>query len=235
MGRPLNDLGWFVYLALLSLVCWIVLTVADWVRADPPPSESASESVNLDSPMAMPAEFLEAETRTTAAVAFSTDYIRAFHESVCRGQAPGCVASIQATRRWQTAAELAAAIVAAAEAEDVPWAVLLVLTRYESSYKTDVVGGRGERGLAQVHGRAADGYDLATVEGQLSAGAAWYAHCRERCGGRDRALAAYQSGRCRATVPGARLRAREIAVVEDRYRAWEIMENEAGGGVNGAE
>lgn len=149
-------------------------------------------------------------------VVYATAYIRSFHESVCAGL-PGrdrCLRAIEATGRWKAAPDYAEAIVEAADGAGVPWAVLLVIARYESSYDPSAVGGKGERGLVQVHGEAAAGHDLTTPAGQLAAGAGWYAHCLERCGDRLGALRAYQSGSCRKDIDGARVRFNEIARVE---------------------
>lgn len=210
MGRPLNDLGWFVFLALLMVICFAVLTICDWVKAGQPMEQEAV--AGLDKPMVMPEEL------RTSPVEFSTAYIREFHESICAGLAPACYDSVRATRRWKEAPRIAEGIVAAAEAEGVSWAVLLVIVRAESSYDDRALGKIGERGLVQVHGEAAKGFDLSTAEGQLAAGAAWWAHCRELCGGdRLRALQAYQTGRCSGKARGAPKRLELIAEVEQAF------------------
>lgn len=147
---------------------------------------------------------------------FATEYIRGFHESVCRKQPrpARCLVSIRETRRWRRAPEVAEAIVSAGLEFGVPVEELLVLARYESSFRPSVIGGVGEIGLYQVHGRAARGdADLSTLRGQARAGARWYAYCRDRCRCRIEALGAYQSGRC-TVVAGARLRERAITALE---------------------
>lgn len=146
---------------------------------------------------------------------FAVEYIRTFHESVCTRQArvEPCIEAIRSTKRWRRAPEIARALATASREHGVSIEELLVLARYESSFRPSVIGGVGEVGLFQVHGRAAREHDLSTLEGQARAGAGWYARCLERCDERIEALGAYQSGRCRI-LAGARLRERKIRELE---------------------
>lgn len=148
---------------------------------------------------------------------FAAEYIRMFHESVCESvcerRVEPCVEAIRATKRWRRAPEIARALATASREHCVSIEELLVLARYESSFRPSVIGGVGEVGLFQIHGRAAREHDLSTLEGQASAGASWYARCLARCDERVEALGAYQSGRCRI-LAGARLRARKISELE---------------------
>ena len=85
--------------------------------------------------------------------------------------------------RYRNAREYAPYVVAYAEQYDLDPLVLAVTISVESSWLPDVVGQLGERGLTQVHGVAAKGYNLAEAEEQIAAGAAWLSKCIDKCDG----------------------------------------------------
>ena len=104
--------------------------------------------------------------------------------------------------------EIAAAICAEAEEHSIPAELLASMAFHESSFDTAAIGTRGEIGLLQVHGAAAAGCELESVQGQVACGAAWLARWREMCpaGGWYGPLVGYASGACGTT--SERLRGR---------------------------
>jgi hypothetical protein len=111
------------------------------------------------------------------------------HESPCWG-----LAMDAAGRR-----AMAEQIAKAAADNDVPPLLVTLMAKRESSFDPSAIGfSRGEIGILQVHGLAARGCELDTVEGQLACGARWMRRAFEVCGSWDRAIVAYASGRCDA-------------------------------------
>jgi hypothetical protein len=115
--------------------------------------------------------------------------------------------------------DLAEAISETAETHDIPPLLITAIAFRESSLRTQVIGERGERGLLQVHGRAAMGCDLETAAGQLDCGASWLRHCVDICGSLDGGYSLYASGRT-CTPDTRHLR----SVVADRWRLWARLE-----------
>lgn len=115
---------------------------------------------------------------------------------------------------------MARMIAKAARDHDVPPLLLTVTVKRESSFQPHVVGtSNGEIGVAQVHGLAAKGCDLATVPGQLACGARWLRKAHDKCGDWRGAVTAYMSGRCKAGK-----RSKLGKNVTSRLRQWERAE-----------
>lgn len=89
------------------------------------------------------------------------------------------------------AKKLVPKVVEAALKEGLDPLLLAVVVSCESSWKPKSVGGVGEVGLMQVHGEAAHGFDVATIEGNLAAGAAWLASRIAKYGSIERGMKAY--------------------------------------------
>lgn len=69
----------------------------------------------------------------------------------------------------------------------------------ESSWKPDVIGGIGEKGVLQVHGTCAKGHKLDTPESQIKAGVECFAMARDKCDGTiEQTLTMYASGKCKS-------------------------------------
>jgi membrane-bound lytic murein transglycosylase MltF len=116
---------------------------------------------------------------------------------------------------------LTGAISAAAEKHNLPPLLIVAVVYRESSFKTEAKGfAKGEMGLMQVHGRAAAGCELETVEGQIDCGASWLNQCREKCTTVSGALTAYATGRCKAKTK------RVERLVKSRIRLWKKLEGE---------
>lgn len=115
--------------------------------------------------------------------------------------------------------DLADHISEAAIKHQIPPLFFCALVYRESSFHTTARGDLGEIGLVQIHGRAADGCDLTTAEGQLDCGASWLARCVERCGSLAGGFSLYASGRtCRPDTDHLR------RVVADRMHLWQRLE-----------
>jgi soluble lytic murein transglycosylase-like protein len=95
----------------------------------------------------------------------------------------------------------------------------------ESSWRQSVVGDAGERGLVQVHGVAAKGYDLTTPRGQLEAGAAWLRACLDMCNGDlTQSITAYRVGRCKTTDKRVQNQVRRfVKRYQKEKMQWESM------------
>jgi len=77
--------------------------------------------------------------------------------------------------------------------------MLLISTLYrESSFKTNVVGKIGERGMGQVHGIARRGCNLKSISGQVDCSSRWLSRMIAKCGSVKGGMSAYLSGRCKA-------------------------------------
>jgi len=137
------------------------------------------------------AEPVELEQPDDRAVVDVDRAIRFFlHESPCWG-----LAMDAAGRR-----AMAEQIAKAAADNDVPALLLTLIAKRESSFDPSAIGSsHGEIGILQVHGLAARGCELDTVEGQLDCGAKWMRRAFEVCGSWDKAIIAYASGRCDAS------------------------------------
>lgn len=68
---------------------------------------------------------------------------------------------------------------------------------HESSFRTYVIGKKGEEGIWQVHGMAAKGCNLNTLRGQADCGAKWFRNRIDFCGSVEAGLTAYVSRSCR--------------------------------------
>jgi hypothetical protein len=79
-----------------------------------------------------------------------------------------------------------------------PVDVVVIIAR-ESSFRPGTVNrGHGERGLMQVHGVCARGYDLSDPHQQIAAGVACLAKARDACNGSlHQTMSMYISGRCK--------------------------------------
>ena len=97
--------------------------------------------------------------------------------------------------RYKKAREFVPYVVAYSEQYGIDPLLLSVLISVESSWTPSALGALNEKGLCQVHGVAARGYDLSIAEQQIEAGAAWLAKCIEWCGGDVLGgLSLYQAG-----------------------------------------
>jgi len=97
--------------------------------------------------------------------------------------------------RYRNARAFIPYVVAYAEENDLDPLLLAVTISLESSWLPDVVGQMGERGLTQVHGVAARGFDLDAADQQIAAGATWLAKCIHKCDGDVLGgLSMYQAG-----------------------------------------
>ncbi len=115
--------------------------------------------------------------------------------------------------------EFATDIFYAATAENVSHILVAILAFKESSYRTEAVGGRGEIGLMQVHGKATNGCDLTSRVGQLQCGSRWLGKAYEKCGTWQGALSAYASGNCKP-------QSHEVwEIVTDRLGDWMDLES----------
>jgi len=116
------------------------------------------------------------------------------------------------------ALELAPMVTEIALEHSVDPLLVAVLVGCESSWRTKVAGSVGERGLLQVHGDAAIGYDLTKPREQLNAGVTRLLAARAACGEElVNVLAHYQAGSCKP-IAAARYRANLYA------EAWERLE-----------
>jgi hypothetical protein len=88
-----------------------------------------------------------------------------------------------------------------------PLAVSMVISR-ESAWMSNVIGKkRNERGLMQVHGVAAKGFDISTPRGQIQAGVNHLRVCLDKCGDYDGAFRCYATrGHCNGRWKKARER-----------------------------
>jgi hypothetical protein len=101
-----------------------------------------------------------------------------------------------------------------------PLLIAAVIT-WESSWRTDARSRKGAVGLMQVMGEAARGYDLTTPRGQIAAGTRWLRVRLNECGTLLTALNAYQVGRCKPVIKGARWRYKDYQRARERFRHGE--------------
>lgn len=84
--------------------------------------------------------------------------------------------------------------------------LIAVLVSCESNWNINAIGGVGEKGLMQVHGMAAKGFDLSTPDGQLDAGTTHFRRALDKCGNIHDAIVAYATGSCEGNFPKANMR-----------------------------
>jgi len=78
--------------------------------------------------------------------------------------------------------------------------MLMIATLYrESSFKMNVTGKIGEKGMGQVHGLAKRGCEMSTEYGQIDCAASWMAKMIKQCGSVNNGVSAYLSGKCKPT------------------------------------
>jgi hypothetical protein len=95
----------------------------------------------------------------------------------------------------------------------------VVVISCESAWKTNATGAIGERGLMQVHGACARGYDLYVPEQQIAAGIACLARARDECDGSLRqTLTMYQSGSCTARTKRTHRRINHRLAIIERWK-----------------
>ncbi len=95
--------------------------------------------------------------------------------------------------------ELAKDILESSRAYRVPPLLTLAVAFRESSLKMNAVGKIQEKGIMQVHGRAARGCELKTQRGQIDCGVKYLRGRYDKCGGKRwyNAFSAYASGSCK--------------------------------------
>jgi len=111
-------------------------------------------------------------------------------------------------------------LTAAANEYDIDPYLLLTIAFYESSLQTTAIGGRGEIGLMQILGDAAQDCDLLTQRGQLTCGSRWLAKAYEVCGTWPRALTMYATGECKTKSD------RVKRIIKFRISKWEELKND---------
>ena len=77
--------------------------------------------------------------------------------------------------KFEDAKKFVPLVVAAAQEAGIDPLLAAVVISCESTWIPRATGTKGEVGLMQVHGLAAAGYDVTTVEGNLAAGCHWLA------------------------------------------------------------
>ena len=97
--------------------------------------------------------------------------------------------------------------------------MIATIISMESSWNPRSKGTIGERGLMQVHGVAARGFNLSSVDGQLEAGIKWFGICLDKCNQSVvQAYNAYGTGRCRPINSFAHRRTRHYQNAVRRHR-----------------
>jgi membrane-bound lytic murein transglycosylase MltF len=110
------------------------------------------------------------------------------------------------------------------ESQAQGWDPLLVgiMISCESTWRSGITADSSlkERGLMQVHGMAAQGFDLGDPVQEVRAGVSWLSRCRETCGDElPRVLACYGSGDCNKTeLPFIRRRLRIYKEMTKKFR-----------------
>jgi hypothetical protein len=89
-------------------------------------------------------------------------------------------------------------VIAAATQEGLDPLLLAVVISCESTWRPASVGKVGEVGLMQVHGEAALGFDVETIDGNLAAGAHWLASRIAKYGTVERGMTHYMGASPRA-------------------------------------
>lgn len=114
------------------------------------------------------------------------------------------------TKDPETLIKIHNGVIRAADNHSVDKYLLLSMAWKESRFRADVLsrkkkGSKGEIGILQVHGVAARGCNLDTIDGQLQCGAAWLAVGFQECKSTSKAVGYYMSGKC-ISFPSARAR-----------------------------
>jgi soluble lytic murein transglycosylase-like protein len=93
-----------------------------------------------------------------------------------------------------------------------------VIIACESSWLPKSNGGVGEKGLMQVHGVAAKGFDLTKPSGQIEAGVKHFRRALDKCDqDLSKAFKAYATGKCNGNYdPKRRVRLYQEAVKRHR-------------------
>lgn len=110
------------------------------------------------------------------------------------------------------------------EARNQNWDPLLIGVNIteESGWKANIVSKsrHRERGLMQVHGVAARGFDLSSPRGQIRAGVTWLSRGRIKCGNSlPSVLSYYMTGSCNQTnLPAVKRRLRKYENAKRRFR-----------------
>ena len=172
-------------MALMLFLSGVAISVTMWAgetSATVPPPYSSITIPRLDVVQPTEAEIQEhIESELQDPVVEVDQYIQHFMREV-------------PMYRYRNAREFVPHVVAYAEQHAIDPLLLAVTISLESSWMPDVVGTKGERGLTQVHGVAARGYDLTSAEQQIEAGASWLAKCIDDCGSILGGLSKYQAG-----------------------------------------
>jgi soluble lytic murein transglycosylase-like protein len=111
-------------------------------------------------------------------------------------------------------------VVEASFYEQVDPLLVATVISFESSWQHGVIGRKGEKGLMQVHGLAAKGFDLTTIRGQVRAGVAHLGECWDKCGGDiAETLGCYSTkGACNGNYWFAKRRYEEYCRNVEKYR-----------------
>jgi len=119
-----------------------------------------------------------------------------------------------------TRERLVSAIVSSAAQYAIPPLLLTAIIYRESSFRPGIVADSKlkEAGLTQVHGRAARGCDLESIEGQVACGASWLREKTNVCGSLEGGLVAYgTAGQCKSSSP-------QVGIyVRRRMRLWNQL------------
>lgn len=125
--------------------------------------------------------------------------------------------------------EIARACVDVESRWGAPCLLLVSMMHHESRFDREAIGKLGERGLLQIHGVAARGCDLDSIQGQVECGALWlmqgYGKCKDS--GWFEAMTWYASpGKCRPE-PNGKLDRR----ISARWHLWhKLQRNQQVGG-----
>jgi len=98
-------------------------------------------------------------------------------------------------RRRRAAQALIPKVIYYAKKYQLDYLLIAVVMHAESSWRPGSYNPhKGERGLMQVHGVAARGFDLDTIDGQIESGVKFLKFCIDKCGSIAGGLAYYQTG-----------------------------------------
>ena len=117
--------------------------------------------------MVLPSPSWCGDDAKSPAVLHVENYVRKFHESVSKKRANAAIA-------------LVPLVVSTCEKHGVDPLLVAIMISFESSWRPESVGARGERGLLQVWGLAAKDYDTKTTDGALEAGVVWLKNCIDK-------------------------------------------------------
>lgn len=113
------------------------------------------------------------------------------------------------------------------ECREQNWDPLLVglIIKKESSWRSGIVSKSplAEKGLMQLHGKAAKGWDLDDPYQEIKAGVTWLTECRVICGDNlGRILSCYGTGRCnKQDLPAIQSRLRAYKRIVRKFRIIE--------------